>query len=251
MVTGASGGIGEEFARQLAHQGWQVTLVARSQDKLEAVANSLPGSAHRALAADLSAPDGLRHVAELLAAEPFELLVNNAGFGNYAPFAATPLDSLARMSRLNIDAVVVLSHAFLSQCSSGAALVNVASVLGRTGMPGASLYAATKAFIISFSEGLWFENKVRDVYVMALCPGVTRTRFHEAAGGTEKNAPPSAISMESSDVVREALSELGRRKRPVVVPGTVNKAMVFATRVLSRPTMVAMMGKNAPAGTQD
>lgn len=246
MVTGASGGIGLEFAEQLAKQGYQVTLVARGGAKLAEHVARL-GAGHRFLAADLSVPADVARVADDVRATKYDLLVNNAGVGVYETFAEGPLEPTRAMMRLNMDSLVELSHAFLQGAKQGDALMNVASTLALLSFPGAAVYCATKAFVTAFSEGLWFENKPRGVYVAALLPGVTKTNFHDAAGGAADSKPPEAISQSSADVVSVALEALEARSSPTILTSFTNKAMVFfSTRVVPRKVMVNMMGGQSP-----
>lgn len=242
MVTGASGGIGKVFAEALAADGWQLTLVARSADKIEALAKTLPGGGHRAVTADLSDPEAIRRVAGDLAGGNYRLLVNNAGGGAYGPFHEASLDTLQRMTRVNCDAVMALAHAFLQRARHGDALINVASALGVLGFPTSTAYAATKAFVVGFSESLWFEQRSRGVYVMALCPGVTRTGFHLAAGGSPDAPPPEAIAQSPEQVVAETLKALRARSKPTVISGWKNRLMVASTRLMTRKARITMMG---------
>ncbi len=247
MVTGASGGIGLELAERLAKDGYQLTLVARNEAKLKEIVARL-GAGHRALAADLSKPEDTRRVADDVRASHYDVLVNNAGVGVYGNVSDASLETLKSMMRLNIDSLVELSHAYLSVAKSGDALMNVASTLALLALPGATTYCATKAFVTAFSEGLWFENKPRGIYVMGLLPGVTKTNFHEAAGGASDNKPPEAISQTSAQVVDVAMRALAARSKPTVLTSFTNKAMVFmSTRLMPRKTMVTMMGGNSPA----
>ncbi|MFN0061377.1 MAG: SDR family NAD(P)-dependent oxidoreductase [Myxococcaceae bacterium] len=246
LVTGASGGIGLEFAERLAKEGYKVTLVARNEAKLKQHANRM-GPGHRVVAADLSRVVDAQRVAEHLRAEHYDVLVNNAGVGVYGAFAESELEPTLAMMRLNIDSLVLLSHAFLKGARRGDALMNVASSLGLLAFPGAAVYAATKAFVTAFSEALWFENKERGVYVAGLLPGVTKTGFHSAAGGTADRAPPDAISQTSTQVVDAAMTALRRRASPTVLTSFTNKAMVFfGTRMIPRRSMVKMMGGQSP-----
>lgn len=246
LVTGASGGIGLEFAEQLAKRGYQVTLVARGAAKLAEHVARL-GTGHRFIAADLSVPADVARVADDVRSTKYDLLVNNAGVGVYETFAEGPIEPTRAMMRLNMDSLVELSHAFLQAAKRGDALLNVASTLALLAFPGAATYAATKAFVTAFSEGLWFENKARGVYVGALLPGVTKTNFHEAAGGATDAKPPDAISQTSAEVVNVAMKALEARSSPTVVSGFANKAMLFSTRLMPRKAMVNMMGGQAPA----
>ena len=249
MVTGASGGIGLELAERLAKDGYQVTLVARGAAKLNEHVARL-GTGHRALAADLSLAADIERVAADVRATKYDVLFNNAGVGVYGNFADTPLEPTAAMMRLNMDSLVALSHAFLQVAKRGDALINVASTLALLSFPGASTYCATKAFVTAFSEGLWFENKARGVYVAALLPGVTKTNFHQAAGGSATEKPPEAISQTAAQVVDVAMAALRSRSSPSVLTSFTNKAMVFLnTRVLPRKAMVNLMGGQSPVKT--
>lgn len=250
MVTGASGGIGLEFVERLAKQGYQVTLVARGETKLKEHVARL-GAGHRFIAADLSLTADAKRIAEDVRATKYDLLVNNAGVGVYGTFAEGPVEPTLSMMRLNIDSLVELSHAFLQVAKKGDALINVASTLAFLAFPGATTYCATKAFVTAFSEGLWFENKGRGVYVAALLPGATKTNFHEAAGGASDARPPEGITQLPGLVIDAAMSALESRSKPVILTSFVNKAMVFfSTRMIPRKLMVNMMGGQSPVKPQ-
>ena len=246
MVTGASGGIGLEFAERLAAAGYQVTAVARSRQKLDELVARL-GAGHRALVADLSVPEDVTRVAADVRASRYDLLVNNAGVGVYGTFADEPLDPTLAMLRLNIDSLVRLSHAYLGQARRGDTLLNVSSTLSLLSFPGAAAYCGSKAFVSAFTEGLWFENRSKGVYVAALLPGVTKTNFHQAAGGTAEATPPEALSQSAAGVVDAAMAALASRSSPTILTSFLNKAMVFVnTRVLPRKSMITFMGGNSP-----
>ena len=246
LVTGASGGIGLEFAERLAKEGYQVTLVARGESKLQEIVARL-GSGHRMIAADLSVAADAKRVADDVRATKYDLLINNAGVGVYGMFAEAPLDPTLAMMRLNMDSLVELAHAFLGGAKRGDALINVASTLALLSFPGATTYCATKAFVCAFSEGLWFENKSRGVYVAGLLPGVTKTNFHEASGGAADQQPPEAISQTAAQVVDAAMVALKKRSSPTVLTSFINKAMVFLnTRLMPRRSMVNIMGGQSP-----
>ena len=247
MVTGASGGIGLEFAERLAKQGYAVTLVARGEAKLKEIATRI-GNGARYIAADLSIPTDMEKIASDVRTQKYDLLINNAGIGTYGKFATQDLAQQLSMLRLNVDSLVTLSHAFLSGAKSGDALMNVASALGLLAFPGAAAYCGSKSFVTTFSEGLWWENKARGVYVAALLPGVTKSNFHQAAGGRADQMPPEAITQTTAQVVDVAMHALTSRSSPTIVSGFMNKAMVFFTnRLLPRKAMVNMMGKQSPS----
>lgn len=235
LVTGAGAGIGRTFATALAWAGYAVTAVARREDRLaELVAELGPG--HDFLAADLATPEGVRTAADRLARGRYRLLVNNAGVAVHGDFAATPLeDSLAQLD-LNCRAVVALAHAFLGAAEPGAALVNVSSTLGHTPKPGLSVYSATKAFVTSFSETLWYEQKTRGIHVMALCPGVTAT------GSQQGDDVPDWLVQTPGEVVRQAMVAVAGRKGPVVVSGRGNAVLTGVARLLPRSAVLSLLG---------
>lgn len=250
MVTGASGGIGLELVERLAKDGYEVTLVARGEEKLKKHVARL-GKGHRYLCADLSVAADTARVADDVRKTKYDLLVNNAGIGVYGMFAETPIEPTLAMMRLNMDSVVTLSHAFLEGAKKGDALLNVASTLALLSFPGASVYCASKAFVCAFSEGLWFENKSRGVYVAGLLPGVTETDFHAAAGGAADQKPPKSITQTAAQVVDVAMAALESRSHPTILTSFVNKAMVFMnTRIMPRKAMVNMMGGQSPVKSQ-
>jgi short-subunit dehydrogenase len=248
LVTGASSGIGAGFVRELAKAGWTVTGVARRVDQMERDLRSLPGSEHRALGADLGTAAGVATVEAELARVPYDLLVNNAGLGSAGLFETTPIERLDGVMRVNVDAVYHLAHAYLRTARRGDALINTASVEGLIPFPGQALYAASKAFVVSLSESLWYEWRARGVYVMGLCPGVTSTPLL-ASAGTAFDSVPNIMRGTVDDVVATALKALARRRRPTVVPGAVNKTWVFSTRMLTRRATVRIMGSIAPKET--
>ena len=237
LITGASSGIGEAFARQLAARGHNLLLVARSEDKLITLCNELGRSKSiraQYVAIDLSE----RNAPALLFDETrkreleIELLINNAGFGSMGDFAKLDLASELNMIDLNVRALVELTHRFLvpmRERKSGA-IVNVASTAGFQPVPFMATYAATKAFVLSFSEALWEENRPHGVKVMALCPGVTNTNFFEAS---RMQRPPARISQTPEEVVNAALRGLKRGKRSVI-SGWTNFFMVETERLTPR-----------------
>ncbi|MCB9708361.1 MAG: SDR family oxidoreductase [Myxococcales bacterium] len=247
LVTGASGGIGRCFAKHLAEEGFAVTLVSRNTERLNQVAESLAGDGHRVLAADLSTDPDVQRVCADIAQSHYDLLINNAGIGLYGPLVDSDWERLIGMQRLNCDALLALSYAFLTHARDGSALMNVASVLGLVPFPnGGALYAATKAFVVSLSQSLWEEERKRGVHVMALCPGVTDTDFFAAAGGDPRKPPPKSVTQTADEVVREALDALACRNAPIVVTGLKNRLFVAMMRGLSRKATSKLMAKATP-----
>ena len=246
LITGASSGIGEAFARKLAAQGRNVLLVARSEDKLITLCNELGRmNSIRAqhIAMDLSEPESPARLFEEVQKRGLtvDMIINNAGFGAFGDFAQIDLDRQLNMIDLNIKAVVDLTYRFLAPMRERkqGAIINVASTAGFQPVPFMATYAATKAFVLSFSEALWEENRTYGVTVMALCPGVTETNFFEAAHG---NKPPARTSQTPAEVVDTALSGLARRKSHIV-SGWTNLLMVEAERFVPRSLVVRMAGR--------
>lgn len=243
LVTGASEGIGRAFAQALAREGYAVTAVARNEARLRELMAAL-GAGHDYQVADLSTPADVDALAGRLAGSPYALLVNNAAAGRYGDFAQLPLEDVRRLLRLNVEALVTLSHAFLRGARPGDALINVSSILAFLPMPDNGLYSATKAFVTSFSEALWEQQRRRGVYVLGLCPGATATEFHARAGGRRRRA--GGLTQTPEQVVAEALAALRARRRPTHVTGWHNRLAVLASRALTRRSVVAAMGRRPP-----
>lgn len=234
LVTGASAGIGRAFAVSLAAAGYSVTAVARGVGALEVLMSEL-GNGHDYLAADLATEEGLRATVDLLRHGGYDLLVNNAGTAEHGDFVDGPLESALTTLDLNCRAVVVLAHAFLDQAESGGALVNVSSALGHTPKPGMSVYSASKAFVTTFSEALWHEQKSRGVHVLALCPGVTVTASQTGAD------VPIWLVQTPGEVVDRARKALSDKAGPVVLTNRANRIFTAALRLLPRKTSLAML----------
>ena len=221
-----------------------ITCVARSGDKLRNLVKEL-GEGHRVLTADLSDSKDLQRVADDLEKTRYSLLVNNAGYGVYGRFDELPIDKQEHMMFVNMNALVRLSHAFLKHARTGDALINVSSVLSRLPYPGGAVYSGTKGFVTNFTESLWYEYKDRDVYVMALLPGVTETAFHASATGGRKDRP-SGRSYPPEVVVKDALEALRARKAPTVISGPMYRILTFlAGKLASRKMLINMMGKGS------
>jgi uncharacterized protein len=246
VITGASSGIGAAFARKLAARGRNVLLVARSEDKLIALCNELGRlTSIRAqyLTLDLEQPDAAAQLFEETQKRELEvdMLINNAGFGSMGDFAKLDLTRELEMLQLNIRALVDLTHRFLLPMRERkrGTIINVASTAAFQGVPYMATYAATKAFVLSFSEGLWDENRLHGVHVMALCPGVTETNFFEAA---KIDRPPMRTVQTAEEVVEAALRGVARKKS-VVISGWTNWFTVEAERFVPRTTVTKVAGK--------
>jgi hypothetical protein len=241
LVTGASEGIGNVFAKRLSQQGYTITGVARTESKLKDLITAI-GQNHSYIVADLSSESGQLKIADELRANNYNLLVNNAGVGIVGNFSGTPLDKQLAMMRLNCEAVVRLAHAFLSTAQSGDALINISSAVGFTPMASFGLYCATKSFVTLFSEALWFEQKSKGVFVMDFCPGITSTNFQVNAGGRVEDLPKN-MAQTPEMVVTNALKALAKRKQPTVISGMQNWMFANLHRAVSRKALVTMLGK--------
>ncbi len=248
LVTGASQGLGKVFAQALAARKQNVILVARSRDKLESLASELKGSHSilaEALEFDLASPSAGLRLAEQLRDRKLgvNLLVNNAGFGVRGEFLNLPLERQMEMLQLNNAAVVELTYSLLPSLMEHpqAGIINVSSTAGFQPIPYASLYAATKSFLMSFSLGLEEELRAHGVSVVTLCPGRILANSHsgEARNGNRKLG---FIYQSPEDVVKEALESLSSRGG-LVIPGFVNKLSVFAQRVIPRRTVPRLVAK--------
>jgi short-subunit dehydrogenase len=242
LITGASAGLGEEFARQLSKRGHALVLAARRKERLDDLAREL-GNA-RAVAIDLSkANAAARLMADIDAAgEQVEILVNNAGFGLIGRFAELDGARQRQMIDLNVGTLTDLCRAVapeMAERKSGG-ILNVASTAAFQPGPKMAVYFATKAFVLSLSEALHEELMPHGVRVTCLCPGPTRTEFGEVAG-FGGNGMFDRVAMESPAVVKAGLEGLDRN-RAVVVPGVVNKIGAASTRFAPRSVVRKIAG---------
>ena len=233
LVTGGTAGIGAAFVRHLAAEGYDLVVVARDAGRLEKLAGE-HGTQVEPLAADLSTAEGCDTVAARLATQPFDLLVNNAGFSLNTPFLRSSVEAEEQLLRLNVHAVMRLTLAALpGMVERGrGGVVNVSSVAGFGAVMPGSTYPASKAWVTNFSESVAQLVRPSGVRVMALCPGYTRTEFHDRAG-INMSKTPSWMWLSADDVVRDGLRDL-RRGRVVSVPDWKYKAAVFGMRHLPR-----------------
>jgi short-subunit dehydrogenase len=258
LITGASAGIGAEFAEQLAHDGYDLVLVARRKGRLETLSWRLKqehDATVEVLPADLTAPDDLRRVEQHLAGDDrLELLINNAGFGGYMPFIELDPDTAEELIRLNVVAVTRLTRAALPGMVARhrGAIINVASVLGFSAsapasspLPRRAVYAACKSYIINFTELVAHELEGSGVQLQVLCPGrVDDTEFHEKVPGFDPaNRPVS--SQTAQGVVAASLTGL-RRGELICIPGLDDPALIDAFREDER-AIINRAGRGAVA----
>lgn len=233
LITGASAGLGEEYARQLAGAGTNLILVARRKDRLENLASELTrkyGVAVEVIPADLSRDQDLNRLAEKVRqTEDLDLLINNAGFGGKSKFYKDETGEAEKMIRVHVTAPSLLTRAALpAMIKRGrGAIINVSSVAAFSPFSGA-MYSSTKSFLAMFSVNLQNELHGKGIKIQALCPGLTHTEFHQVAG-INKEAIPGLLWMKADRVVRISLRSLGGNK-VIVIPGCRNKIIAFLMR---------------------
>jgi len=243
LITGASSGIGEAFARRLASEGYNLFLVARSGEKLADLSNELAGL-HKIrafyLAADLTRPEADKTVFEYAAENQLDvtLLINNAGVGSMGDFAKLPLERELEMIDLNVRAAVALCRRFLPQMRSRSSgtIINVSSAAGFQPVPFMATYAATKSFLTAFSEAIAEENRPFGIQILALCPGSTDTAFFDNAKMQRSFSFKGQQTPE--EVVETALRAI-RRRKVVAISGWANRLVARAVnfvpnRVITR-----------------
>jgi len=242
LVTGASSGIGAEFARVLAARGMHLVLTARREDRLKELAAELDtrhGTRTELIVGDLSQPDEPQRLIDEIQSRDIEveLLINNAGFGFVGTFEETDPDRMQEMIRLNISALTALTYLCLPGMTERGhgGIINVSSVAAFQPVAYMPVYSAGKAYVLHFSEALWAEARDKGVTVMGLCPGTTSTEFFDVAGVSNWLKKHRAHSCES--VVRKALKAL-EKKRQYVIPGLADYLLSLGVRIARRKMVV-------------
>jgi uncharacterized protein len=236
VITGASSGLGAIFAEQLASRGLSLILTGRDQQRLQTVSRRVhersPDIEVELVTGDLATRAGLDALLARIGDRPIDILVNNAGFGTYGAFAHTDVANEHGMVGVNVDAVVGLTHAVLpGMLDRGAGgILNVASTAAFQPNPFQAGYAASKAFVLSFSQALWAETRGSGVTVTALCPGPTATGFFDGLSADVSHVALYKNQAAPEPVVRAGLRGLARG-RAVVVPGWRNKVSALAGRL--------------------
>ena len=249
VVTGASSGIGAEIARELSRRGHGVTLVARRADRLQELAEEL-GEAAVVEPCDVTDPDARKGLAERLAARGMEVdvVVNNAGFSTTGPFARGERDRELAMVRTDIEAVVDFCALFLpAMVDRGrGGVLNIASTAAFQPLPMQAGYAASKAFVLSFTESLHAELSGTGVTATALCPGPVKTEFLDVAGFKGVDALPGMFWTSPEDVAKAGVEGLARGKR-VVIPGLLNRTGTVAGHLAPRSLVLGLTSRLHPA----
>ncbi|MGQ9478041.1 MAG: SDR family NAD(P)-dependent oxidoreductase [Candidatus Bipolaricaulia bacterium] len=241
LITGASSGIGEAFARRLAEQGYDLIITGRREERLKALAEELSqayGVAVEVMVADLTDPQEIEALAKKVEATPeLALLINNAGFGSRRRFHEEELTSQEAMVRVHILATLALTHAAIPNMikKGRGAIINVSSLAAFAPLPKTAVYSGTKAFLSAFSEGLSLELARTGVKVQALCPGFTRTEFHSRLGLDPARLRNKGFVrwMTPEEVVSASLACLAKG-RVICIPGWENKAVFHLLRLIPR-----------------
>ncbi|MDF3820031.1 SDR family oxidoreductase [Leptospira sp. 96542] len=245
-VTGASQGIGKEFVRALC-KNYNVFLISRSESDLKKVILELEPSSRGMLkyfSFDLTKKKDQEELSHIISKDKdFEMLVNNAGFGTVGEFANLDLEKELEEINLNVKALVTLSHTALNSFKKNKKgyLVNVASIAGYLPAPGSAIYAATKAFVKSFTESIYEEAKPFGIHVQALCPGLTHSDFHQRAG-IKKSKYPDFMWQSAEDVVEESLTAL-KYNQAVCITGSVNQGAITIAELIPRGLLRRISGK--------
>jgi len=235
VVTGASSGIGTVFSRELAGRGHPVLLVARRRERLDALAKEIgdAGGRAEALVADLGTPEGVRAVVARATELDIDYLVNNAGFGESSHYLESSVERELACIRLNVEAVVELTHRLLPGmvARKRGTILNIASVIAFQPVPYFATYAATKAFVLSYTESVAYELRGSGVRVVAVCPGPVTTEFEAISGNSKFQRSVPSLTPEA--VVSAAL-RAGERGKIVAVVGFVNRLLSVVNQLLPR-----------------
>ncbi|MFT3691754.1 MAG: SDR family oxidoreductase [Kofleriaceae bacterium] len=234
LVTGGSSGIGAAIARELAARGCDLVLTARRKEALSEVAASCTGVRVDTVVGDLGKDASASAIwAACTAQGPIDILINNAGFGAFRAFAATEATRDTEMIQLNMTSLVELTKLYLDQQRPRGYIVNIASIGAYQSVPNMALYAATKAFVRNFSEGLHVELRGTGIACTCVCPGGTKTAFHENAGAGDYSWLANASMMTAEAVARTTVKAMLAKKRNVI-PGLINKLSCFGVRFVPR-----------------
>ena len=242
LITGASSGIGAVFAREYASRGHNLVVAARRTDRLDALAAEITaahGVSVRVIASDLSVPGAAKKLATAVGKTPIDVLVNNSGWGHIGPFADEDLAGMAAEINVNIVALTQLSRLCVAPMieRGRGTIINIASTAAYQPVPNMSVYAATKAYVLSFTEALWGELQGTGVVALAVSPGGTATEFFEVAGGR----PIGSALMTPTQVVATAMSALDAKSpAPSVIVGAANRVMAMAGRFVPRRMLISV-----------
>lgn len=248
LITGASSGIGEQFAKALAARGANLILVARRTDRLSALAAEIESgtkSKVTTVTLDLSKPNSSSELVKILAENnaTIDVLINNAGFGTNLRLQNQDLNRIREEIGLNVSTLTELTASYLPQmiARDSGIIINIASTAAYQAVPGMSVYGATKAYVLSFTEALWGELRGTKVLALAVSPGATATEFFEVATGSAVTRSGANMAP-ATDVVQGALAELDKAKpNPSIIIGSRNRMMASATKFVARKRVISLV----------
>jgi uncharacterized protein len=251
LITGASSGIGKAFAEQLAARNTNLVLVARSRKKLHQLTKELQENHNiqvEIIVKDLTEPHAAQEIFDATQAQglTIDLLINNAGFGDYGDFASSHGEKQIKIVQLNILALVDLTHKFLPlmrQRQSGS-IINVSSITAFQPMPYLSVYAASKAFIVSFSQALWAENRPYGIRVLVTCPGPIETNFFAEANFPPTLAGSTEQMFSSEEVAQQSLKALENWQPAVVIGDVKTQIRTILARIVPRKILLNMLARS-------
>lgn len=256
LVTGASSGLGDGYARELARRGADLVLVARRQDRLEALAVDLAekyGTVSTVIPLDLAAPGAVAELVADLQARAVRIgtLVNNAGFATVGPFRTTDWARDAEQLAVNVTALTALTHALLpdllhtaTRSPNTAALINLASTAAFQAVPRMAVYAASKAYVLSFTEAIWSETRPAGLKVLAVCPGLVATEFSRVAGRVPRPGVRPRRQLTVDQVIQGSFAALDKAQTPALtVIGARNGLLIRASALLPRRLVLGALSR--------
>ena len=245
FITGASEGLGRTYAKKLADEGWTICAAARNEERLKALITELKAQddrQHSYVIADLTTAEGINACSKKLTEQPFDLMINNAGYSQFGEFRTVNIEDELKILQVNCASLMHLSHSYLSTARSGDALINLSSVTAWLPTPIQPTYVASKSFIKAFTENLWYQERKRGVYVQALCPGPTKTEFIARSGDVSKKDLLDMFSGSPEAVINASYKALLKRKKIIVLPKISDKLTAVLMNITPRKLSIFLMG---------
>jgi len=242
LVTGGSEGLGLHVARCLSEKGYCVTIVGRSEAKLERAAVMLSGNQHKRVSMDLATRAGANQLIDLVEREGFDVLVNNAGASHFGAVEMLDADAVEGTLQLNLLTPALVSWAFVRNARPGSVLVNVTSIVGTVPIPGNTLYSAAKAGLQVLTECLWYETQNRKIRVLDFRPAGMKTNFHQAAGGASMSG---SLGVAPETAARDLVAAIEGARDFVYVYGAFALALEWMRRLLPKRLMIGMTGRKS------
>jgi|GEM_PF-2086510 len=242
LITGGNAGLAIEISRLMAIDGCQIVLIGTDDLKLMQVVEELPGNKHRYLHIDLLLEDDFQRLINLLKSEYFDVLINADELMLFDSFEDAEPEVLSKMIILNVTRMVTLSHQFIQKAGDGAALVNVGSIFGLASCTGAAVYAASKAFVATFSASLWAEARSKNVFVCSFNPGMIRQLPMDSA----KAEPANSFTQDPKNLARMLYNQINQRKKISYTPGILGKAILLLKTILGIKAATLLINRLSP-----